>query len=267
METIYHTFYEKYLMPEIQKAWHQCQSLLNARLNALDPQYVYQYSIGKVKPKNDIEEMELKIYTANNKNIVKNAEKVAYENDDMRRLRQVIDALPAKIAAIDNFNSQLQNTIAEYEQRAINTIEVSYRAVLANSNISKNQYYKSFDRIAQRYSSELNPVVATACETSVKKVAAFINQKQQLIDKNNADKEKYNQMIQKLQKQYDAEFALQKIKEINRDVNSQMDNPSDIAQKEEKNYEFQNIMRDIDLLDKEVNERRNYEIQFGQIEI
>jgi hypothetical protein len=74
-------------------------------------------------------------------------------------------------------------------------------------------------------------------------------------------------MIQKLQKQYDAEFALQKIKEINRDVNSQMGNTSDIAQKEEKTFEFQSIMRDIDLLDKEVNERRNYEIQFGQIEI
>ena len=74
-------------------------------------------------------------------------------------------------------------------------------------------------------------------------------------------------MIQKLQKQYDDELALQKIKELNRDVNSQMENISDIENKEIKNSEFQSIISDIDLLDKEVNERRQYEIQFGQIEI
>ena len=58
-------------------------------------------------------------------------------------------------------------------------------------------------------------------------------------------------MIQKLQKQYDDELALQKIKELNRDVNSQMEDISDIENKEIKNSEFQNIISDIDLLDKD----------------
>ena len=131
-----------------------------------------------------------------------------------------------------------------------------------------NDYFWNYSNIYQRYSSALNnPVLAAACDKSVKKIADFVQQKQDIINKNNADIEKYNQLIQRLQKQYDDELALQKIKELNRDVNSQMDDISDIAQKEEKNFEIQNIMSDIDQLDREINERRHLEIQFGQIEI
>ncbi len=73
--------------------------------------------------------------------------------------------------------------------------------------------------------------------------------------------------MQKLQQQYDDEFALQKIKEINSDVNLQMDNTDDIAQKEEGSIKIQSIINDIEQLDTEVNERRMYEVQYGQIEI
>ena len=66
---------------------------------------------------------------------------------------------------------------------------------------------------------------------------------------------------------YNDELALNKIKEINSDVNSQMEDKSDTINKEIKNSEIQNIISDINLLDNEVKERRHYEIQFGQIEI
>ena len=244
-----------------------CQQTLNNRVNAMDSQYVYKYSIGQITPKTDIEKVELDIYVANYPDKIKNAEKETYSNEDMVRIKQILATIPPKINEINNFNNLLQNTINEYEEKAIKTIEVAYASALTNSNFSRDKYFKSFDRISQRYSSEVNPVVAATVDASVKKVAAFINQKQDIINKNNADIAKYTQMMEKLQKQYDDEFALQKIKEINSDVNTQMDNISDIAKKEEKNYEIQNIMKDIDTLDKEINERRNYEIQFGQIEI
>ena len=173
--------------------------------------------------------------------------------------------IPSKIFSLQNFNSKLQKTINEYAAKADRIIEEAYKNVLRTN--STNNLFWNYGNISQRFSSSLNPVLAAACDASVKKISAFVQQKQDIINKNNADIAKYNQLIQKLQKQYDDELALQKIKELNRDVNSQMEDISDIENKEIKNSEFQNIISDIDLLDKEVNERRQYEIQFGQIEI
>lgn len=261
------------LLKSVESAIHSlisnyCQQTLNYRINAMDdPLYVYKYSVGQVKPKTDIEKAELDIYVANYPDEIKNVEKEMYSNEDMVRIKQVLVTIPSKINEINNFNNQLQNTINEYEEKAIKTIEVAYASALTNSNFSRYQYFKSFDRISQRYSSEVNPVVAATVDASVKKVAAFINQKQDIINKNNADIAKYNQLMVKLQKQYDDEFALQKIKELNRDVNSQMEDISDVTNKEIKTSEIKSIISDIDILDKEVNERRQYEIQFGQIEI
>ena len=173
--------------------------------------------------------------------------------------------LPSKIFSLQFFNDNLQKTINEYVAKADNIIGEAYKSVLRTNSV--NNLFWNYGSISQQYYYELNPVVAAACDASVKKISAFVQQKQDIINKNNADIAKYNQLIQKLQKQYDDELALQKIKELNKDVNSQMEDISDIENKEIKNSEFQSIISDIDLLDKEVNERRQYEIQFGQIEI
>ena len=190
-----------------------------------------------------------------------------YINEDMQRIDQIMKRIPDKISEISVFNSQLQKAIKEYEDKAVKAIDVAYRVSLQQSKIETKDYLTEYSNISQQYSSELNPVVAASCDATIKKITLFIRQKQDIINKNNADIEKYNQLIVKLQKQYDDECALQKLKEINQEVNTQMEDISDIVNKEEKNVEIQNIVRDIDLLDKEVNERRNYEIQFGQIEI
>ncbi len=261
-----HRFYEKFLMPEIQVAWQQCPNVFGKRLNMFNPQYVYMYRAGKVTPKNDIEELELKYYLANRKDTVDVEEKKAYENDDMHRIKQILDSIPNKIAEINRFSQQLTNIIVEYKRKGSRTIEAAYGNVLKNNNIN-GDYFNKYDEISKRFTYEINPVVATACDASIKKINAFVSQKETIIAKNNSDVEKYSQLQQRLQKQYDDEFALQKIKEINHDVNLQMEDISDLAQKEESNYAIQNIIKDIDLLDKEVNERRQYEIQFGQIEI
>ena len=210
--------------------------------------------------------MELKYYLANRKDTVDVEEKKAYENDDMHRIKQILDSIPNKIAEINRFSQQLTNIIGEYKRKGSRTIEAAYGNVLKNNNIN-GDYFNKYDEISKRFTYEINPVVATACDASIKKINAFVSQKETIIAKNNSDVEKYSQLQQRLQKQYDDEFALQKIKEINHDVNLQMEDISDLAQKEESNYAIQNIIKDIDLLDKEVNERRQYEIQFGQIEI
>ena len=190
-----------------------------------------------------------------------------YVNADMERIEQILSDIPQKRDEINSFNNQLQNAINEYEEKAIRIIEETYKNALGRTTLPRASYFKVFDSISQKYSSELNPVLATACETSVKKIANLINKKQEIINNNNADIAKFNLLVQKLQEQYDVELALNKIKEINKDVNSQMEDSSDIINKENEKNDIQGLIDDIDGLEKVINERRNYEIQFGQIEI
>lgn len=243
------------------------QDFLGRRLDAIDPQQAYLFSIDQYTPSSDIEELELKIYITHNEEGVKQGEKSLYANDDMNRIKQLMDSIPPKIENLDAFNNQLQKVIEEYEQKAVKSIDVSYGSVLQNTNINSSMYYKSFNTISAKYSSKITPAVAMACDAAVKKVSDLIKQKKEIISRNNADIDKYNQVIHKLQQQYDDEFALQKIKELNRDVNSQMNNTDDIAHKEENNIKINNILDDIAQLDNEVNERRNIEISQGLIEI
>lgn|GEM_PF-4152702 len=245
----------------------QLQDLFGRRLDAIDPKQAYLFSIDQYTPSSDIEELELKIYITHNEEGVKQGEKSLYANDDMNRIKQLMDSIPPKIENLDAFNNQLQKVIEEYEQKAVKSIDVSYGSVLQNTNINSSMYYKSFNTISAKYSSKITPAVAMACDAAVKKVSDLIKQKKEIISRNNADIDKYNQVIHKLQQQYDDEFALQKIKELNRDVNSQMNNTDDIAHKEENNIKINNILDDIAQLDNEVNERRNIEISQGLIEI
>ncbi len=243
------------------------QDLFGKRIDAIDPQRAYLYTVNKYTPDSDIEELELKIFITHNEEGVKQGEKSLYANDDMNRIKQLMDSIPPKIENLDAFNNQLQKVIEEYEQKAVKSIDVSYGSVLQNTNINSSMYYKSFNTISAKYSSKITPAVAMACDAAVKKVSDLIKQKKEIISRNNADIDKFNQVIQKLQQQYDDEFALQKLKELNRDVNSQMNNTDDIAHKEENNIKINNILDDIAQLDNEVNERRNIEISQGLIEI
>ena len=171
-----------------------------------------------------------------------------------------------KISALQSFNEEIQNKINEYVVKADEIIGETYKSVLQRR--STENLFWNYDEIRRVYSSAVNnPALVAACDKQIKKVSDFVQQKQDIINKNNEDIAKYNQLIQKLQKQYDDELALQKIKEFNKDLNSQMEDISDIENKEIKNLEFQNIISDIDILDKEINERRQLEIQFGEIEI
>jgi hypothetical protein len=108
--------------------------------------------------------------------------------------------------------------------------------------------------------------VVASCDATIKKIGVLIKQKQEILDKNNVDIVKYQEMLHKLDRQIVEEEQLQKIKAINKDINK-FDSEADIVKNEEKNLEFENMIEDINRMEVEVNERRNYEIQFGVIEI
>jgi ribosomal protein L18E len=187
-----------------------------------------------------------------------------YVNDDMVRIEQLLAGIPPKIDELNNFNNQLQNTVNEYEEKAIQAIENAYRDVLDKLRLMpRRSYFKNFDKISRKYVLE-DQYLAMDCDKAVKSISSFINAKQAIINKNNDDIAKYNHLMQKLQKKYDDELAHNKIKEINKDVQSQMGDTSDNYNKEINNAEIESIVSDIELLDKEINERRSLDFTYGE---
>lgn len=221
----------------------------------------------ELRRRKDLLEVRKKLLEEKKKALEDNVFEQEYVNEDMKRIMEILGCIPPKIVELSGFNSQLGSAISEYKGKANKIIEEAYKKVLNNSSIIETDYFENYEKISQQYSLKINPHLAMACDSSVKKIVSLITQKQDIISKNNADIDKYKLMRQKLQQQYDDELALQKIKMLNKDINSEMEDVSDIANKEIKNSEIQSIISEIDLLDKEVNERRNYEIQFGQIEV
>lgn len=188
------------------------------------------------------------------------------QGENWLRMSEVQDNINEKIEDIVRFNNCLQKTINVCEEKANRIIDDTYGQVLLKSGINQKQYYKECDKIKQMYSSHLSPIVAASCDATVKKVAAIIKQKQDILDKNNADIVKYQDMLEIIKKQMVEENQLQRIKELNKEI-GKFDNEADIVKKEEKNLEFENMIEDINRMEIEVNERRNLEIQFGEIEI
>ncbi len=187
-------------------------------------------------------------------------------SENLKRMFEVKLNICSQIEDIVRFNKSLQKTLNVCEEKANKVIIVTYGQLLLNSGINKKQYYKKYDKIKQTCSSQLSPIVVASCDATLKKVDAIIKQKQEMLDKNNADIDKYSEMLHKIETQMDEERQLQEIKKLNKDI-GQFDSETDLVKNEEKNLEFENMIEDINRMEIEVNERRDFEIQFGEIEI
>ena len=113
----------------------------------------------------------------------------------------------------------------------------------------------------------METIVSLSCDNTVKKIRDLISQKQQIIDSNNSDINKYNELLVLLNKRYKEEYALKHMKLVNKDTNTQLDNLSDLTQSAINSYKIEDIIGQIRNLDTHVKERRKYEAEFGRIEI
>lgn len=202
------------------------------------------------------------------KNKQKELEKKLVENDDMKRMEQIIKTtIPQKKSEISNFNARLKKSIETYIQKANQAVEIAYGKVLDNTNYNQNEFYKMYDTIYKTNSFKVNPTIMSSCDTTVKKLTNLIKQKEDLIAKNNSAIEKYSELSAQLQQKYDDEYAIQQIKHLNRGINSEIENSSDIAKGEENTLLIHNLIGNVELLNREIEERRNIEIELGTIEI
>ena len=190
-------------------------------------------------------------------------EKEVFENEDMKRMKVMIKTtIPNKIANIKAFNEELLKAINNCINQCNNAIQAVYGRFTNSYN-----YFDDYKNIYKQYSNQISQITAMSCDKTVKNVQSIIERKQNLIANNNQDIEKYQELIQKLQRQYDDDYALQKLKHINKNINAVGDDTSDLTDREMGNTELQSILNDINILDQEVEKRRECEVQFERIEI
>jgi hypothetical protein len=170
------------------------------------------------------------------------------------------------MSELTDFNSRLEKSINSYKQKGNQAIEIAYSKVLS-VDMDKNDYFKMYDNIYKAHSLKINATVMSSCDATIKKIIYLVKQKEDLIAKNKSAMEKYAQLSAQLQTKYDDEYAIQQIKQLNKGINSDIDSSSDIAQGEENNILIHNLIDNVELLNREIEERRNLEIKLGTIEI
>ncbi|MBR4326722.1 MAG: hypothetical protein IKP73_14475 [Bacteroidales bacterium] len=191
-------------------------------------------------------------------------EKQNLENDDMREIKKIMAAIPEKINALNDFTKELNEKRGKLSGIASQAIQNAY----GEYSGMFNSIYRYQNEWKAKYSQSIDPIIALQCDKIVSKVSEAIDKKSQLIDKNNADIVKYRNLYDQLQLAYDREFKIQKMKKINSNLSVEISNSEgDLATSIYKGYSLENVIKDFQQLNLAMDERRNYEIQYGQIEI
>jgi hypothetical protein len=181
----------------------------------------------------------------------------------MREIKKIMAAIPDKINALNNFSYELQEKIKKLQGIAANAIANTY-GEFSSGNNSIARYRELY----HNYSQRIDPILSAQCDRIIKKIMDNINQKQSSINKNISDIQKYGQLQNQLQQEYNRELKIQKMKKINSQLSAEIsDSEGDIAASIYNGYSVENAIKDFQQLNLAMDERRNYEIQYGQIEI
>ena len=188
-----------------------------------------------------------------------------YENEDTGKIKQLMADISQKIAGLEKYNNDLAEKKRDFKDVAIKTIRTAYGSLV--SNMSYANYYTNYADIKEDYSEKVDALIVAQCDKTVENVNKKITMADETIRSNKNDIKKYKAMSDKLQKQYDKELKIQKIKSLNNSL-------SEIANEEQSNLdivtnemEFNQIKQDFNTLNHEIEVRRDVEVQYGLIDI
>ncbi len=188
-----------------------------------------------------------------------------YENEDTGKIKQLMADISQKIAGLEKYNNDLAEKKRDFKDVAIKTIRTAYGTLV--SNMSYANYYTNYTDIKEDYSEKVDALIVAQCDKTVENVNKKITMADETIRSNKNDIKKYKAMSDKLQKQYDKELKIQKIKSLNNSL-------SEIANEEQSNLdivtnemEFNQVMQEFNTLNREIEVRRDVEVQYGLIDI
>ena len=187
----------------------------------------------------------------------------ALENDDMRAIKKILASIPQKIDALNLFTKELQEKINRLQDIANNAVENAY-----GDYSNGNNYYYNYDWLRNNFSSRIDPIIVAQCDRIIKNVLDNIAQKEQSIRNNAEDVQKYNILTQNLNKEYAREFRIEKMKKISAQLSQEISTTEqEIADSAYNVFSLEKAIAEVNQLTIQMEERRNLEIQFGQIDI
>ncbi|MBR4326215.1 MAG: hypothetical protein IKP73_11885 [Bacteroidales bacterium] len=188
-----------------------------------------------------------------------------YEKEDTGKIKQLMADISQKIAGLEKYNNDLAEKKRDFKDVAIKTIRTAYGSLV--SNMSYANYYTNYADIKEDYSEKVDALIVAQCDKTVENVNKKIAMADETIRSNKNDIKKYKAMSDKLQKQYDKELKIQKIKSLNNSL-------SEIANEEQNNLdvvtnemEFNQVVQEFNSLNREIEVRRDVEVQYGLIDI
>lgn len=190
-------------------------------------------------------------------------EVLALENDDMRDIKKILSSIPERINALNLFSNELTNKCYKLQKIAENAIANAY----GEYSCGNNSYHR-YQELHNNYSSKIDHYLVLQCDKMINKVASAITQKQKTIEQNNTDIQKYHQLESQLIQQYNRELKIQKMKKISNQLSMEIsDSEDDLTTSINNGYSIQMVLDDFEQLNRAIQARREYEIQYGQIDI
>jgi len=196
---------------------------------------------------------------------IEKQENLKLETIDMKKIKTLLKEIPLRINQLNNFDKELQIKINDLELMAKNAISQAYGEFM-NQDETTN-CIKQYKQIYDKYSNQVDSILLLQCDKIVSKISNKIEEKQQIIEKNSIDKQKYFTIEKKLQKQYDKELKIQKMNNINNQLNQLSEQNSDLETAFNDTALLEKTIEEFSSLNLEVESRRELEIKLSKIEI
>ncbi len=190
---------------------------------------------------------------------------IKMENDDMRSMKQLMGEITQRVNALNVFNKDINAKISELELLANKTIAEAYGDIAVG--VPKEKYYALYDKIHERFSPSADTIVSMQCDRIVKKISNAIDDRKRIVESNNQDISKFHSLQESLQKQYDKEYKIQRMKSFDAKVNEMTDATSDIAVALSSGSLLESTREEFDRLNIEIETRRELEVKYSTIDI
>jgi hypothetical protein len=133
--------------------------------------------------------------------------------------------------------------------------------------MSNADCFSQYVEIKDDYSEKIDALIVAQCDKNFEIANQKIAKADETIRNNKIDIKKYQQMSESLSKQYDKEIKIQKIKSLNKDLNTISDDEQSNVDSVNNEMEFKQIVQDFATLNREIEIRRDVEVEYGLIDI
>ena len=186
--------------------------------------------------------------------------KMAIETEDMRKIKNLMGEITQKVKALNVFNAEIGKKISSLEMMADTAISEAYGQIA--TGYKRGRYLAFYDEIRNKYSNNVDNVVALQCDHIVKKINRSINGRREVVQSNLDDKLKYENLYAALQTQYEKEYKIERMKAISAKVNELTDNSSEIEASLNSGFVLEKSLEEFNRLNLEIESRRDLELKY-----